>query len=87
MTVQGPKKEFVPKPNSKSVANAPKGEASACVSAHGSHVRCDTCSTNSAQEAGALAASQQMWWAARLYAARFRGAVKIFGGNLGGDAK
>jgi hypothetical protein len=60
MTVQGPKKEFVPKPNSKSVANAPKGEASACVSANGSRVHCDTCSTDSAQEVCALAASQQM---------------------------
>lgn len=48
MTVQGPKKEFVPKPNSKSVANAPKGEALACVPAHGSHVQCDTHSTDSA---------------------------------------
>ena len=33
MTVQGPKKEFVPKPNSKSVANAPKGKAVPSVAA------------------------------------------------------
>lgn len=48
MTVQGPKKEFVPKPNSKAVANAPKGKASACVPAHGSRVQYHTCSTRNA---------------------------------------